>query len=137
MVDSFVDLKGGGESWGRTGQRALSLAEAPNHLRSGCLEKASGKCGVPTGSHELIAVHADRRESDLRLFPKDTLALWQSTGKAGTAAGGAPGEPGEKPYSIWWYVLFALLVAAMVESIFAGKYLNPEQAQPIARKQAA
>jgi hypothetical protein len=34
-------------------------------------------------------------------------------------------------------VLLALLVVAVVESIFAGKYMNPEQEQPIARKQAA
>ena len=77
----------------------------------------------PNGRHELIAVHADRRESDLAAVPKETLALWQSTGKAGSRRA-APGEAGEKPYSMWWYVLVALLVAAVAESIFAGKYLN-------------
>ena len=41
--------------------------------------------------------------------PKETLALWQSTGKAESSRA-APGEAGEKPYSIWWYVLVALLM---------------------------
>ena len=50
--------------------------------------------------------------SELETAPKETLALWQSTGKAGPEGG--PGEAGEKPYSMWWYVLVALLVAAVV-----------------------
>ena len=50
---------------------------------------------------------------------------------------GTSGETNEKPYVIWWYVLLALLVAAVIESVFAGKYMNPEQDQPIARKLAA
>ena len=41
----------------------------------------------PNGQHELIAVHADRRESELETVPKETLALWQSTGKAGPEGG--------------------------------------------------
>ncbi len=85
---------------------------------------------MSSSRHMRIAV-----SPSLRLFPKDTLTLWQSTGKP-EAAGGA-GQSDERPYGIWWYVLLALVVAAIVESLFAGKYLNPEQEQPIAQKQAA
>lgn len=137
MVDSFVDLKGGGEIMGPDGQRALSLAEAAKSPAFRLTKEGYWEVRRPNGNHELIAVHSDRRESDLTPVAADTLALWQSTGKANPAAGGAAGEPGEKPYSIWWYVLVALLAAAVIESIFAGKYLNQEQAQPLTRKQAA
>jgi hypothetical protein len=68
--------------------------------------------------------------------PADTLAFLQSTGKADPTA--AAGPAGEKPVSIWWYFLLALLGMAVVESIFAGKYVDPEERQPLAaRKQAA
>lgn len=138
MVDSFVDMKGGGEIMGPDGQRALSLADAAKSPAFKLSREGYWEVRRPNGHHELIAVHADRRESDLSPVAKDTLALWQSTGRANPNTGGAAGEAGEKPYSIWWYVLVALLLAAVIESIFAGKYWNAEQAaQPIARKQAA
>ena len=68
-------------------------------------------------------------------MPKETIALWQSTGKAGQA--GTQAEANDKPYGIWWYVLLALAVMAVIESIFAGKYMNPEQESQSQRKQAA
>ena len=43
----------------------------------------------------------------------------------------------ERPYGVWWYVALALVAAAIVESIFAGRYMSPEQAEPLARKRAA
>lgn len=133
-VDSFVDLKGG-EIIGPDGKRALSLADAGKTPSFKLSKEGFWEVRRPNGQHELIAVHADRRESELETVPKETLALWQSTGKAGPEGGVA--DAGEKPFSLWWYVLITLLVAAVVESIFAGKYLNAEQAEPIARKQAA
>jgi len=134
-VDSFVDLKSGGEIIAPDGKRALSLAEAAKTPAFRLSREGFWEVRRPNGQHELIAAHADRRESDLSTVPKETIALWQSTGKAGPQ--GTQTEANEKPYVIWWYVLVALLVIAVVESIFAGKYLNPEQDQPIARKQAA
>jgi hypothetical protein len=88
------------------------------------------------GAPELIAVHTDRRESDLTPVPPTP---WR--------CGKAPEKPirrqrpvpqARKPVSIWWYFLLALLGMAVVESIFAGKYVDPEERQPLAaRKQAA
>jgi hypothetical protein len=134
-VDSFVDLKNGGEIIAPDGKRALSLTEAAKTPAFRLSREGFWEVRRPNGQHELIAAHADRRESDLAIVPKETVALWQSTGKAGPA--GTSGERNEKPYVVWWYVLLALLVAAVIESIFAGKYMNPEQDQPIARKLAA
>lgn len=133
-VDSFVDLKGG-EIIGPDGKRPLSLAEAGKTQAFKLGKEGFWEVRRANGQNELIAVHADRRESELETVPKETLALWQSTGRAGQAGGA--GEAGEKPYSLWWYVLVTLLVAAVVESIFSGRYWNAEQAEPIARKQAA
>lgn len=135
IVDSFVDLKGGGEVIGPDGKRALSLADAAKTPAVRLSREGFWEVNRPNGHRELIAVHADRRESELEAVPKDTLALWQSTGKAGPAGNSA--DASERPYSLWWYVLLALLGAAIVESIFAGRYMSPEQVEPIARKQAA
>lgn len=134
-VDSFVDLKNGGEIIAPDGKRALSLTEAAKTPAFRLSREGFWEVRRPNGQHELIAAHADRRESDLAIVPKETVALWQSTGKAGPA--GTSGETNQKPYVVWWYVLLALLVAAVIESVFAGKYMNPEQDQPIARKLAA
>jgi len=135
VVDSFVDLKGGGEVAGPDGKRALSLADAAKTPAVRLSREGFWEVNRPNGYRELIAVHADRRESELEAVPKDTLALWQSTGKAGPA--GSASESSERPYGVWWYVLLVLLAAAVVESIFAGRYLSPEQSEPIARKKAA
>lgn len=135
-VDSFVDLKGGGEIIDPDGKRALSLAEASKTPAFKLTRAGFWEVRRPNGQHELIAAFADRRESDLATIPEETLSLWQSTGTSGPA--GVPADPAQRPYSIWWYVLLALLAMAIVESIFAGKYLNPEQAQqPLAQKKAA
>lgn len=136
VVDSFVDLKGGGEIIAPDGKRALSLTEAAKTPAFRLSREGFWEVRRPNGRHELIAAHADRRESELAVVPKDTLTLWQSTGKPETTGG--PTESNERPFGIWWYVLVVLAGAAVVESLLAGKYLKPEQAQqPVVQKQAA
>ena len=135
-VDSFVDLKGGGEIIDPDGNRALSLADAAKTPAFKLTREGFWEVRRPNGNHELIAAYADRRESDLATVPAETLSLWQSTGTNGPA--GAPGDPAQRPYSIWWYVLLAVLTMAVIESLFSGKYVvKAEEAQPVARKQAA
>jgi hypothetical protein len=134
-VDSFVDLKGGGEIIDPDGKRALSLAEATKTPAFKLTRAGFWEVRRPNGNHELIAAFPDRRESDLAVVPDETLSLWQSTGTGGPA--GVPADAAQKPYSLWWFFLLALLAMAIVESIFAGKYLNPEQAQPLVHKKAA
>lgn len=134
-VDSFVDLKGGGEVIGPDGQRALSLTEAAKTPAFRLRREGFWEIRRPNGRHELIAVHADRRESELAAVPKDTLTLWQSTGKPEVTAGGE--QSNERPYGLWWYVLVVLLAMAVVESLFASRYLKPDSSLPVVQKQAA
>ena len=77
----------------------------------------------PNGRHELAAVNADRRESDLDVISADTLALWQNTaqGKREVASGGETGE--QKPVELWWYVLIAVLALAVAESLLGNRHL--------------
>ena len=42
-----------------------------------------------SGRQSLIAAHADRRESDLTVIPKETLDLWRATGQSDQTAAGA------------------------------------------------
>jgi hypothetical protein len=75
------------------------------------------------GDHALVAVNADRRESNLTRIPAETLALWRNTGddEPETAAGG---EQPVAQRSLWRYALTLALLAAFVESIFGMRYLT-------------
>ncbi|MBI3278367.1 MAG: BatA domain-containing protein [Acidobacteria bacterium] len=108
------------------GGRALSLREAAT-ARSFELAR-EGFYEVRRGSNrnELLAVHADRRESNLDVVPQETLALWQNAGDGPQGAGG-PAEPGERRVGLWWYFALALLAMAIVESVVASRYLSVER----------
>jgi hypothetical protein len=141
-VDSFVELRAARDSGTAIdvldpdGKRALSLKEAASTQSFRLPREGFYELRRANGRHELIAAHADRRESDLDVVPKETLALWQGTGMTAPGAGG-PADETQKPYSLWWYFALALLVASLAESFFASRYLSAEQ-QPVAvRKQAA
>ncbi|MGH9581630.1 MAG: hypothetical protein ACRD4O_01690, partial [Bryobacteraceae bacterium] len=75
------------------------------------------------GARMLIAVHADRRESDLAAIPDETLALWRNTGNAGATRAGRT-ELRSRNWSFWRYLLLLAFVAALSESIFGGRYLK-------------
>jgi hypothetical protein len=107
------------------GKRALSLKEAATAQAFLLNREGFFELRRANGRNELIAVHADRRESDLDVIPEETLALWQGTGSTGGPGG--PGAPAAKPYSLWWYLAFALLVASFIESLFSSRYLAAEQ----------
>jgi hypothetical protein len=81
------------------------------------------------GQQDLVAVNADRRESDFEVIPKETLSLWQNTGE-GVAANAGSVELERKPQSLWWYSMLVVLVLAIAESFVASRYLT-------ARKEAA
>jgi hypothetical protein len=141
-VDSFVELRAARDSGSAVdvvdpdGKRALSLKESATAQSFRLPREGFYELRRANGRHELIAVHADRRESDLDVIPKDVLALWQGTGTAAPGAGGPDGDA-PKPYSLWWYFALALLAASLAESFFASRYLSVEQQPVAARKQAA
>lgn len=130
-VGSFVDLRSVQQQGASVevvdpdGKRPLSLKEASSAqafqvTREGFYEIRRGN-----GRQELVAVHADRRESDLAQIPPETLELWKNTGQTNTPAS-ASEETAErtKPWSLWRYALFLVLLVAITESFFASRYLS-------------
>jgi hypothetical protein len=126
------------EVTGPDGQRALSLSEAAKAQtldldRSGFYDVRRG-----SGKQQLVAVNVDRAESDLAQVPEETRALWQRMGQGGEQSGGTTSTQSEQSWNLWWYVLLAALGLAIVESVFASKYLAvPAGAEEFRRKEAA
>ena len=111
---------------GPDGKHALGIGEAAKALSFGLLKEGFYEVQRASGHRSLEAVHADRRESDLRQIPAETLDLWRNTGSSQTAATGGI-EQQTVPWSLWRYVLAVALAAAIVESIFATRYLKERQ----------
>jgi hypothetical protein len=142
VVDSFLELRSGRDTGstvdviGPDGKRALSLKEASTAQAYRLTGEGYYDVRRGNGRNELISVHADRRESDLDVIPKETLALWQTPGAAG-GSGVPAGDSSRNPYSLWWYFALALLVASIAESLFASRYISVAEERPVIRKKAA
>jgi hypothetical protein len=86
----------------------------------------------------LLAVHADRRESDLAVIPEETLNLWRATGgDQNTPGAGGSGNRDKKPWPLWPWLLLLLLLVAMAESLVADRHLRPAAEPEAQRKEAA
>ncbi len=122
------------------GKRALSLQDAASALSYSAEREGFYDVRTASGRRELVAVNADRRESDLTPIPDETLALWKGTGAApqgSQAAAGSESEP--VPHSLWKYILMALLAVSLAESWLADRFTpaaREERVEQI-RKQAA
>jgi hypothetical protein len=81
------------------------------------------------GRQEMVAVHADRRESDLTTIPQETLDLWKNTGRGpDTSSGdGSAADTQARPWSLWRYALLLVLITAIIESVLASRYLSVEK----------
>jgi hypothetical protein len=55
------------------------------------------------------------------------LALWRNTGNTLVEAQPGTMERQTQPWSLWRYALLAVLAAALVESLFASRYLQRER----------
>ena len=78
----------------------------------------------------MIAVNADRRESDLGLIPDESRSLWSGAaagGQAGIAPAASSQKEEEQVHPFWWHLKLAALLAAAAEAIFASRYLGVEQ----------
>ena len=73
-----------------------------------------------------MAVNADRQESDLDTVPQETLALWQNTATWGGSARRENAEGDQKPIEFWWYVMLAVLVVGVMESLLGNRHLAVE-----------
>jgi hypothetical protein len=144
-VDSYVELRSAtskgaaAEVLGPDGKRLLSLEEASSAPNFAVRSEGFFELKTASGRQSLIAAHADRRESDLNVIPKETLDLWRATGQSDQTPQGAStlGDASDKkPWGIWPYVLLLLLVVAIAESVVANRYLRPPSDDQ-ARKEAA
>ena len=133
-VDSYIELRSVREQGASVevidpdGKHPLSLKEAttaPSFQvnREGFYEVHRGN-----GRQEMVAVHADRRESDLTPIPQESLDLWRATGRGPdpvTTNGEAANQP--RPWSLWRYALLLVLITAIIESLIASRYLSVEK----------
>ncbi|MGH9416946.1 MAG: BatA domain-containing protein [Terriglobales bacterium] len=113
------------------GHALLSLRDS-TRARSLELERVGFyRLRAADGREQLVAVNRDLRESDLTPIPTETARLW--TGSPQTPAGGAPatGAPAagavaspKVRVSLWWYVLLAMLLAALAESWAAARHFG-------------
>jgi len=108
------------------GKRVLSLEEATKAQNIQFTEGGFYEIRRPNAPNELVAVNADRRESDLTPVPQETLSLWQNTAEGSSAAGGAV-EGQQRPLSVWWYVMIVVLALAVAESLVGNRYLSVDK----------
>ena len=133
-VDSYIELRSVKEQGASVevidpdGKHPLSLKDASSAQsfqvnREGFYEIHRGN-----GRQEMVAVHADRRESDLTPIPQETLDLWRNTGRGPdpvTNTGDAANPA--RPWSLWRYALLLVLITAIIESLIASRYLSVEK----------
>jgi hypothetical protein len=129
MVDSFAELRDSKEKGAAVdvldpkGNRALGLDEAAKAQNIQFTMAGFYDIRRPNGRNELVAVNTDRHESDLTPATPDTLSLWQNTAN-GTAEAEAAGTGDQKPLSLWWYVMLAVLALTVAESLLGNRHLS-------------
>ncbi len=127
-VGSFAELRGSGEKGAAVdvvdphGKRALSLEEGAKAENIQFTEAGFYEIHRPSGP-EVVAVNADRHESDLTPAPQETLALWQNTAQGSSSGAGGTGEAGQQEFPLWWYVAILLLLLALAESLLGNRHL--------------
>jgi hypothetical protein len=139
QVDDLVSLRSaretgvGVEVQGPDGRRELSLKEAVSTGAYPLRRTGFYEVHLANGRQDLIAVNADRRESDLTPIPEDVLSLWRGSnhGAAPAAIASASSQPLPAVLQgVWWYAMLALLAAALVESVAASRYLTTSRDEP-------
>jgi hypothetical protein len=110
------------------GDRVFSLAQAATAQNIQFTMDGFYDIRRPNGRSELVAVNADRRESDLAPVAPETLRLWQNTA-SGIAASGQEGG-GQSRLPLWWYVMLAVLACALAESWLGNRHLSVDKEAP-------
>ncbi len=132
QVGSFEELRDSKEKGAAVdvldpkGDRVLSLEEATKAQNIQFTQSGFYDIRRPNGRNELVAVNADRRESDLTPAAPETLSLWQNTA-SGSAVPGGQAQSEQKPLSLWWYVMLAALALAVAESVLGNKHLGVDK----------
>ena len=113
---------------GPDGKHEIALSDATRIMTFNPAREGFYDIHQASGTRLLLAVYADRRESNLTQVPQETLNLWRNTSNGALAAETGPVVT-KIPFSLWRYILALLLMAAVVESIFAARYLSSEERQ--------
>lgn len=113
---------------GPDGKHQLSLSATGKALTFDLDQEGFYEVQRADGQRMLLAAHADRRESDLRRVPGETLKLWRNTGNTAAEIQTGVMEHQSRPWSLWRYVMILALVVAVVESMFASRYLREKAA---------
>lgn len=138
LVDSFVQLRAGGEPQGEMasvevldpqGRRPLSLSEARTVQTLRLQQAGFYQLRLANGRDAVLGVNPDRRESDLDPMPEDVQQLWSGNGSntPAPAQGVAHAELKTQPVSLWWYVMLLALVAAVAETALASRYMGTQR----------
>ncbi len=144
-VGAYVELRSAREKGvpveviGPDGKRALTLSESAKANIFQFPAQGFWDIKRANGHEELAAVNPDRKESDFALIPEETLTLWKNTGLApvtSTKDGGAAGKDTGEKSELWWYVLVALLLLALAESVLGNRHLGTDDPQ-VVKKEAA
>ena len=117
---------------GPDGKHELSLGEAARALSFDLVQNGFYEVQRANGHRLLLAVHTDRRESDLTAAPAENLDLWRNTGVTAGQSGNtgrdvSVTEQQIRPWSLWRYALGVVLLAALLEWFFASRYLREER----------
>ncbi len=97
-VDDYVELRSAKDRGAAAevidpdGKRPLSLKEASSAQSFKVTREGFYEVHRANGRQELVAVHSDRRESDLSVIPAETLELWRNTGRGTGAPAAASGR---------------------------------------------
>lgn len=124
------------------GERALTLDQAARATSFAPGAEGYYEVRRSNGRSSLVAVNADRRESDFTRMEDETASLWKATGEPGdTQTTNAGGERTERR-SPWWWLLLLVLLLTLGEGVLASRYLYGsgvgEKSEPVlAGKEAA
>jgi hypothetical protein len=133
LVGSFAELRDSKETGATVdvldpkGERVLSLDEATKAQNIQFTQAGFYDIRRPNGRNELVAVNADRLESDLTPAAQETLTLWQNTANGASGADGGPTQTDRKPLSLWWYVMLVVLALAVAESLLGNQHLSVDK----------
>ena len=135
LVGSYLDLRNAQEKGASvevidpSGARAISLDEATRAQNIQLARAGFYEVHRPNKRDDLVAVNADRRESDLAAVTPETLALWENTGNKAAASGGsaAAGEEESKPVSVWWFIMLVVVALAAAESWLGNLHLGVDK----------
>jgi hypothetical protein len=132
QVGSFEELRDSKEKGAAVdvldpkGERVFSLEDATKAQNIQFTQAGFYDIRRPNGRNELVAVNADRHESDLTPAAPETLTLWQNTA-SGSAGPGGQTQSEHKPLSLWWYVMLAVLALAVAESLLGNRHLSVDK----------